>query len=405
MIVNVYHHNLRDFSAQTLSVDDVFRYYNAAAGLHEVDTYSRLDITEDILEFDSGLNHSGMMFSHAGGANRRAVVNGFTLPLSASIKGNVDKPGWFMTFYERTGGAYAAGVDANGRPSIWLYNSGTLTLLSCTPWVAFTGAQKFEVSVRRWQSDSQGAIGLLSICLFINNTLAAAFEEEVANVPLNSPLGIGLLAGQTNRVTFSNIYIPDFCEILDVISIDPGEAPASGLGRAIEGIYLKMFMRPSGHMRAYRPFLQGSDSVLTFSASDIEELYGPSLDTRSLKSHLRQQGAYTEAEVIDTDVLAKYGYRFEQMQNPFLMTVDECYAEGKRTLRRIREESMSLSLSTYGHPVIETEDIVTYDGVKYRVTGKSMTFTPMQIEEQYTLRGVIAPSQYDQVNYDEASYE
>lgn len=405
MIINVFHHNLRDFSAQSLSIDEVFRYYNAAGGRHEIDTYSRLDVNSTMFELDSGLTVSGMTFSHAGGANRRAMITGFTLPLSATIKGNVNKPGWFFTVYERDGGAYAVGVDANGRPSIWLYNAGTLTLLSTTAWLTFTSTQKFEITVRRWQSDSQGAIGRLSICLFVNNVAAAAYEEEVANTPVNSPLGMGIVSGQLTPVTFSDVYIPDFCEILDVVSIDPGEAPASGLGRAIDGIYLKMFMRPDGFLRAYRPFLYQTTSVQTFQDSDLENFYGPSLDMRALLSHIRQQGAYTEAEVIDTEVLTRYGYRFDQIQNPFLMTVDECYAEGKRTLRRIREESMNVSFSTYGHPLLEVEDVVTVNGEKFRITEKSMSFNPTQIEEQYNLRGVIDPSLYDQVNYDEATYE
>jgi hypothetical protein len=405
MIINVFHHNLRDFSPHALSIDDVFHYYNAAAGLHTVDTYNRLEITGDMLELDSGLSRTNMRFQHDGTAYRRAVVSGFSLPLSSSIRGNVNKPGWFVTLYERSGGGYAAGVDANGRPSIWLFNGSSFTLLSTTPWVSFTSTQRFEITCRRWQSDSQGAIGRLSICLFINNVLAAAYEEEVDIQTVNSSLGFGLTPWQSTPVTFSDLRVPDFCEVMDVISIDPGEAPANGLGRAIEGVYLKMFMRPSGHMRAYRPFLYSNDSVYTFPMDDLEDFYGPTVDVRGLRSHLRQQGAYTEAEVIDTEVLQKYGYRFEQSQNPFLMTVEECYLEGKRSLRRMKEESKTIGFATYGKPLLEVEDVVTVNGEKYRVTQKDMEFTPPQIEESYVLRGVIEPSLYDAVNYDEAFYE
>lgn len=405
MILNVFHHNLRDFSAQGLSIDDVFRYYNSAAGLHEVDTYNRLELTSDMLELDAGLTATGMTLQQNGAGYKRGVVKGFTLPLSSSLRGSVNRQGWYFSLYERTGGGYAAGVDNNGRPTIWLFNGSTFTILSTTPWLTFTGTQKFEITCRRWQSDSQGQIGRLSICLFINNVLAAAYEEEVAIQPMNSQLGIGIVTGQANPVTFSNVRVPDFCEVIDVISIDPGEAPSGGLGRAIEGIYLKMFMRPSGYMRAYRPFLYANNSVYSFPMDDLEDFYGPTVDVRGLKSHLRQQGAYTEAEVIDSEVLTKYGYRFDQVQNPFLMTVEECYLEGKRSLRRMKEESMNIGFATHGKVLIEVEDVVTVDGTKYRVTQKDMNFIPGQIEESYVLRGVIDPALYDVSDYDEALYE
>lgn len=410
MIVNVYHHNFHDFNATPLSIDDAFKAFLAAGGIHELDSFNRLEITSDMLTPDSGLTiSSGMKFQlTATGTNKRAVIEGFTHPLSFSIRGTINRPGWFLSFYELEPNCYwAAGVSKDGYACIWQCYNGSWRLVQKSvqnPW-GNRLPHKFELTVRRWQSDSQGILGRLSIGLFINNVVAVSCEEEVKIQFINSQVGLGLMGDQSLSVTFSNIRIPDFAEVMDVISIDPGEPPMGGLGRAIEGVYLKMFMRHNKALRAYRPFLHSTASQYTFQLEDLEELVGPSVDVRGLRSHLRQQGAYTEAEIVDAEILKKYGYRFEQMQNPFLMTVDECYLEGKRALRRMVEESKSVQFTTYGRPLIEIEDIVTLDGTKYRVTSKEMNFIPGQIEESYSLRGVFEPSLYDVSVYDGATYE
>lgn len=425
MIVHVYHHNFRDFNATPLPLEDVFRAFAAASGIHDLDVYNREQANSGDsvrMELDSGLDYLGpstvlpdgttsydapLRFLRTTSGLKRAVFTDFTLPMSATIRGVVNCPGWMIGAYETSGGYYLAGTDGNGQPCIWLYDKvrSNLTLLCTTAWLSFSEEHKFTVTFRRWQSDSQGAIGRLSICLFINNVVAASYEEEVKIQPVNSPLSIIIHPGQVRPVTFSSFEVSDFTEVMDVVSIDPGEPPMGGLSRAIEGVYLKMWMRPNKSLRAYRPFLYSTTPLYTFPMDTLESLEGPSVDVRGLRSHLRQQGAYVEAEVIDTENLRKYGYRFEQAQNPFLMTVEECYLEGKRSLRRMKEEAMNISFVTHGRPLLETEDVVILNGEKYRITTKSVNYVPGQIEEDYNLRGVIDPAIYDVSQYDGATYE
>ena len=154
MIVNVYHHNFHDFNATPLSIDDVFKAFSAAAGLHELDTYNRLEITSDMLTADSGLSVSSdnLAFSTTAlGTPKRAVINGFTHPLSFSMRGTANRSGWFLSFYELEPDCYwAAGISYDGYACVWQNYHGTWHLVAksvLNPWNGRT-PHKFELTVQ-----------------------------------------------------------------------------------------------------------------------------------------------------------------------------------------------------------------------------------------------------------------
>lgn len=175
------------------------------------------------------------------------------------------------------------------------------------------------------------------------------------------------------EVKFSNIRIPELSEFLDWSSIDPGEAAMGALSRAIEGRYVKYHIRPNGELRAWIP--KPTPSVHTYA---LEDFYsdGFTIDRRAVKTHVRQHGAYVYADYIDHELVKVYGHQYAEINNPYLLTPDECLEQARLTVRRMQEQALSQNFETPYHPLIEIEDHVTTPDGERIVGSRNVAYEP-----------------------------
>ena len=84
-------------------------------------------------------------------------------------------------------------------------------------------------------------------------------------------------------------------------------------------------------------------------------------------THVRQVGAWEQADYIDHTLARQYHYRYKQFQNPYLLSREECLAEAERMVNTSVEQSIRRSFDGPFLPVLEREDIVSFDGESWIV--------------------------------------
>lgn len=239
-----------------------------------------------------------------------------------------------------------------------------------------------EVAFRELRFGDSGSDFFRSVSMWINGTNICQASEQYS-VPISGALNFGFSVYSGETVRFNNVRIPQLTAFTDWISLDPGEAPTGGLSRAIEGYYLKYFVRYDGSLRAWRP--RQTNSAYDFTL-DVMENRTVAQDTRELKSHVRQLGAYTQAEYVRPDLIKTIGHRFAEINNPYLMTEQECVDQAELSIRRLEEKTITESFATTFRPLLEVEDHVTTPGGDRIITSRSVSVTPVQAEESVSLR-------------------
>lgn len=166
------------------------------------------------------------------------------------------------------------------------------------------------------------------------------------------------------------------------VTLDAGEAPMSGLERAIDGRYLTVFSRYNGDIMLYQ--FQPQTSRMTLESPVKMSI---SHDARELPSHIRMLGADAEAEYVDEELLSLIGHRFAEVNNPYLLSEDECLYEAKRVMARLKQEAVKMKLTLEMMPMLEPEDRVTVEGMgDWIVEGYTATFENGGCYADYELR-------------------
>jgi hypothetical protein len=193
-----------------------------------------------------------------------------------------------------------------------------------------------------------------SITVYGNGRMILTYIDKKA-LPY-SDLQVGLLSYGTDITEYSDVRVPELAETAEFGTLDQGTNAMSGLNRSIEGRYLRFFVRQDGSFRAYR--VKSIDSSLTLPAEELE-VTGLKDQYTDLSTHIRMVGAYTWAEAIDPELMAKYGHRFTEANNPMLLTEDECALEAARSIKRMQENAFAESIRTSVLPLLEIDDRVS----------------------------------------------
>jgi hypothetical protein len=177
------------------------------------------------------------------------------------------------------------------------------------------------------------------VAVWWNHRLLLSYFESKTSISVADGQ-MGLAVWGANTVTFNNLRVPSMSETSEIVTLDPGESPMSALQRVIQGRNLKFFIRFDRSLKAWKP----SKSYTQMGILDVNmESYRLRYQPQIIKTHCRMMGAYEESNAIRVDLVRKYGHRFIEENNPFLMTEADCYKEGLAVLRRLEEQSETIS--------------------------------------------------------------
>ena len=333
----------------------------------------------------------------ADNAWHRSVNNGIT-PLSYLMEFGVTREGWgvLLNYYGDTLPHYRVGISESYQPEILLWNPGTGSYDVVMRLPANTSLTAGNVQVVNQSfvlGDSMGGSPWRGIALFFNRQLIVA--HAAPELDLSTPTGtyawgtraepgygLAFYASTANFV-FEGFRIPELTEFCHWTSLDPNEPPAGGMSRAIEGRYVKFFLRPNTALRAWIPKFSLSQRVYDWQEIDGHEL---NVDTRAVITHVRQHGAYVYADYVDHDLADEYGYNYAELNNPYLMDEAECRRQAILSVQRSVEEAVSEDFSSEYNPLLEPEDHITSPTGERVINGIDVQYQPAVTMQKLSLR-------------------
>lgn len=266
-------------------------------------------------------------------------------------------------------------TNGSGYPEVY-YND---VLVQSIPVGTPTNADVIVAFRQMQMSDDESDIWV-ALSLWMNDRWITSYT--VRRTELLQTLKFGLVG----NATYTTIRIPELCDYAEYGTLDPGEASYGGLNRAIEGRYLRFFLRPTGELRAWK--VKPIHAALTVpDRSDYQEQ--PSTDLRGLMSRVRMMGAYTWAEDFNADLVMRYGDRFQEVNNPMLLTVEECAQEAHKTLIRAQEQAFTDAITLPFLPFLEPEDRIETESGSWVVSEQQFEFQSGAIDHSITARAYV----------------
>jgi len=251
----------------------------------------------------------------------------------------------YGVFFNSTGGGVAI-TEVDGI---------TTPLLS---WLPFSHTAPASIVVMAWpqQHTTIDEIDELTIAVWLDGQLLLShsmpYEEKGKKV--------GFAVYQNDTAMFDNLRIAQFHQIVEWTSVDPGEAASSGLSRVIAYGKIRVQARYDGSVKIWRNNTTGSDWTVPAArpgtVAETRQIYPP--------GHWRMVGALHEID----DFRAGYqGHVFDLGQDPNALSEDATASRAVESHRDMEEEATGLELMMAPNPIVEPEDVLTWDGEKWRV--------------------------------------
>lgn len=334
-------------------VEDAFRAYGNFAGIHDFKFKSLFSLDTLTITSTAGVwsNHRqdpALPHSHL-------ITYSTENSYGTAVGVNVDQAPGF------NGYEYIVGTDASGHPFV---NRGSNTYM-ILPTLCPVNANVI-VAVREIQNSTEKNDVWLSISLWMNDKLMLTYQEWRQSFYPWPNLYFGLASYGSSSRTFTNIRIPQMTDFIEWNSLDPAETPSGGLSRAIQGRYLKYFVRYNGSLYAWRPIT--TTSIATYTNDQRFQTLRRVLDRRELLTHVRQVGAYVQAEYIRNDLGP---HRFAELNNPYLMNIFDCELEALKATERQQEMADIVTFVADCHPLVEIEDHITIPEGDYILTARN----------------------------------
>lgn len=224
---------------------------------------------------------------------------------------------------------------------------------------------KIEVSIRTIVFRSLPEHTWLNISVWIDERLALTYLEWIKTPP-ETDYQIGL--SSFSPVTLKSVRVPQMQEIIDSITLDPGDSVWSGLGRALAGRTINMQVRHDGSLFAWQHYPRSS--AITLQPDQIE-FFTHQFDRRARYTHVRLVGAYEEAEIIRAN---KGRHRFVEVKNPYVITRRECFRAALRALREFDESAEEVTFIMPLVPTLEIGDVISFNGIDYTIKAIEVNF-------------------------------
>jgi hypothetical protein len=240
-------------------------------------------------------------------------------------------------------------------------SASNLVVLPC----AETGDASVTVMVWPQQHTNIDEIDDVTCALWFDDKLLLAHA-----VPYDATKGkrIGFAVYESDTLTIDNLRVPQLHQLIEWTSVDPGEAAGAGMSRVIAQSRIRTLARYDGTVKIWRNDTTDSDWTAPASRQgatmETQQIYWP--------SHLRLAGALHEADIFRT---GNQGHIFGTGQDPNALSEDATYDMATDAHRIVEEAAHTLALTLPPNPALEPEDIITYDGDKWRVSSINYRIT------------------------------
>ena len=350
--------------APALSVEEAFRLAGSWSGIHDFQFDNRFEQAEFSVE--------GIVAGYWTADFTNAV-----LPTNFVVK--YHKTSVQQMLYLTCDDAmlwHGIGTDAYGFPII---TYGYNIVLQRLPIVAPEEADVVVSFQQQHLNDNESEVWR-SISVYMNDVLIMSYSDKHDTVAPEVKLGFGSF-GESETV-YTDIQVPELCEIAEFLTLDPGEYPAGGLARTLDGRYVKWFVRYNGALRAWKKRQRSSVMSIDAGETGVKRTN----DYANLTNHVRMAGAYVFGNAKDDDLIAHYGDRFVEANNQMLLTQPECDAEAANELLRSEENSFWISIGARHIPILEPEDRVQIDGDDWVINDYSVQIGPGMNDQVFNAR-------------------
>jgi len=384
-------------------LEDVFRKCCAFAGIHDFDfgdkvTENFVSISDWVADTAGGTTWSVatgelVVTGGAGGFWYQAYTTQSESAIEPSFVASFDLlsgEGAFM-FHGKTGAndAYIAWWDATNCGFAKIDNTKVGTNVVKMPY-GIIGPARIQVAVK-WRLDSvDDSRKWMLATLYVDGREFAAYAEDIGDTAYDwtgNEMGFAVDGG--NTFTVDNLTVSEITRIIDYASVDVGEAPASGLSRALGTTRLKYHARYDGTIRVRRPGNRDVDWVIPATRRVVG--FTDRSHRRAIPTHVRTIGVIHSIDRFDDDEGDIHMHRFYVQDDPNVVSLSETFTEAGLFLNEMGEKQTRVRWKMAGNPLTERGDRVTYDSTDYRV---------LMLHHVYTFqKGPVFSTQIDAQGY------
>lgn len=372
-----------------LTVENAFRFYGSFVGIHDY-AFNRLYSLGDTGWKTASVTadfSGGQLEAHGpGSAWGRMFQTEVPLPADHTVYARTEGDDGYFGIIVGATDTYNYFMVVNEGDDHWKvfkYTNNVPSLVYAVDVSPVANGGEYVCSFHPYQTGSHLDDFWLAISLWRNDHLILTYTEKIGE-PLIGPYFTGMAFYTTEPRSVLDFWVPELTTHAEYGTLDPGEEPAGGLRRAMEGRYVIYFLRFDGTLRAFRPTTRAVDHNL--AGRELLSI-DKTVDFRTLKSLIRMMGAYDSGEALDNEILAMVGHRVEVIHNPMLMSEFDCIHEAYRHLRRLRSESNTVDVDTVHLVMLELEDRLLlgnkFDGV---VESYNKDYSPGAIISSMRLR-------------------
>jgi len=234
-------------------------------------------------------------------------------------------------------------------------STSSLIRIPCTE----TGNATVTVAVWPQRRTSIDTIDDISVLLWFDNKHLLTYTMAYDAAKTGKKTGFAVY--QSNVVTCDNYRVAQLHQLVEWTSVDPGESASAGLARVIAYELVRVQARYDGSVKMWR-----NDSVAvnwvvptgrTLAAMEEQQLFLP--------SHFRLVGALHETDVFRSGL---QGHVFAVGQDPNALSAAATHGRATRRHKMVEELSHAASAIMAPNPVLEPEDVITWDGADWRVS-------------------------------------
>lgn len=175
---------------------------------------------------------------------------------------------------------------------------------------------------------------------------------------------IGFAVYESDNLVIDNLDVQELSGRVEYVGTYPGEVVGAGMRRAIGNTRMGMSARYDGTIKGWVP---GNRAVDWTVDTNRDMSFVDRKDYTRVGTHLRVIGAIHSTDVYDEDEGEIHMHRFLQVDDPNLMSEEECVIEATRVIAELEETQTTMILIVDGFPLVEPGDILSYDSTSYRV--------------------------------------
>ncbi|MHC4542907.1 MAG: hypothetical protein ACYSYL_00070 [Planctomycetota bacterium] len=224
--------------------------------------------------------------------------------------------------------------------------------------------------------------------LFADGRAWVGFALDIGGTALDwDDYGVGFIAYEDASLRVDNLQIAELHRLVEWTIIDPGQAPASGMSRAVGTTRVTYMCRYDNTLRVWRPGNRDLDFTPAAGRVTRSELRREAIRA----THVRVQAAIHEADAFDDDEGAVHGHRFVITNDPNVMTESEAFIEAERVLHDHGERARVGRFILPPCYLLEPNDRIYVDGQDWRVisahTSMQMTMQGPRIAQVVECQG------------------